>query len=339
GGRPAVAFGSYTVPDGELLYMRADDAEGTSWGAPVVVNSVSGSSFAGVWPSLEVVNGRPAICAAEYDGVGATLKFWRADDATGNAWSSEVALDNTLATIGDVKTSMTVLESVPPVPAVSYRNPSSGTLYYVRANDANGATWAAPQTNLDPTIGSGLRSTLLVVQGNPAISYERSSTLDIYYVRANDAFGGAWGAPVAVETINSCNFPAMLMADGRPAIMFSYTDGANVSQGRIYRAGDDVGSSWSQYAVFYDTTYYTGYAENIGGLPFVLFSDLNLNAPVSCTALRTDGLAWDSPMQVGPINSIGYTWALAAVNGQPAFTAQTASGLPSGSDLMYSRLY
>ena len=93
-GRPAISYsefaGYYGYP---LKYVRATDVTGTSWGAPVTVDS-SGEVYA---TSLSVINGNPAISYYLYDPPNHTLKFVRANDPNGQSWGIPVTLDSTPA--------------------------------------------------------------------------------------------------------------------------------------------------------------------------------------------------------------------------------------------------
>ena len=72
-----------------LKYVRATNANGTAWGAPVTVESISGL-FSPTSTSLEIVNGFPAISYNSGDG---GLKYARATDANGTAWTVPVTVD------------------------------------------------------------------------------------------------------------------------------------------------------------------------------------------------------------------------------------------------------
>jgi hypothetical protein len=69
-------------------------------------------------------------------------------------------------------------------PAISYYDAINGTLRYVRATDANGTNWAAPN---DWDTGSvGQYASLAIVNGTPAISYYDNSNADLKYVRSSN---------------------------------------------------------------------------------------------------------------------------------------------------------
>ncbi len=53
-----------------LLFVRATDASGTSYGTPVTVDSVGS---VGTYISMQIVNGNPAI--SYFDGTNSDLKY------------------------------------------------------------------------------------------------------------------------------------------------------------------------------------------------------------------------------------------------------------------------
>src|SRR5207245_9807923 len=66
------------------------------------------------------------------------------------------------------------------------------------------------------------RSSLAVVNGNPAMSYNVAP--DLKYVRAADANGASWNTPVTVDTAGTVGeFNSLAVVNGNPAI--AYYDG------------------------------------------------------------------------------------------------------------------
>ncbi|MCH7471857.1 hypothetical protein IIA79_02775 [bacterium] len=65
-------------------------------------------------------------------------------------------------------------------PAISYYDVNNGDLKYVRASDADGASWSTPLT-LDSTGNVGGFTSLAVVNGNAAISYYDDTNDDLKY--------------------------------------------------------------------------------------------------------------------------------------------------------------
>lgn len=79
-GHPAISY--YDNTDRNLLYVRAKDATGTSWGTPVEVDAGgnNGSDNVGWYTSLAVVDGHPAI--GYYDVTNLDLRYALADNPT-----------------------------------------------------------------------------------------------------------------------------------------------------------------------------------------------------------------------------------------------------------------
>lgn len=160
-GNPAIAYyGS------GLKYVRATQADGALWGTPVVI---ADGSTKGNFASLEVVGGRPAIAYYEYLGMGngARLMFVRALDANGDAWGTPQQLDTETGAGTGSWISLAVIGGKP---AVSYANDQTANLMYIRALDAAGTAWGAPEV-VDGTGFVGGYTSLIELHGKPAISY------------------------------------------------------------------------------------------------------------------------------------------------------------------------
>ncbi|NKB25005.1 MAG: hypothetical protein GKR87_11645 [Kiritimatiellae bacterium] len=83
-GNPAISFQA----GNGLWYVRANDADGTTWSSAQLIESV-GSGTGGNC-SLAVVDGRPAISYHDqYEG----LKFVQANDGNGALWGTPITLD------------------------------------------------------------------------------------------------------------------------------------------------------------------------------------------------------------------------------------------------------
>jgi hypothetical protein len=53
-GNPAISY--YAATDGDLKYIRASDADGSTWNTPVIIDATGGT-----YNSLTIVNGVPTI--------------------------------------------------------------------------------------------------------------------------------------------------------------------------------------------------------------------------------------------------------------------------------------
>lgn len=256
-GYPALSY--YRInPGADLVYVRANDANGTSWGTEQVLVT---SGSAGQYNSLEVVNGNPAI--AYYDGTD--LWYMRATDADGTTWGSPVTLD-ALGSVG----LLCVLAVVNGNPAVAYYDQTNFNLKYVRATDASGSTWGTPIT-IASTGNTGAYPSLAIVNGNPAIAFQDLTNGDLKYIRATDADGTAWGSEVTVDATGSVGvMPSLVIVKGNPAI--SYTDATN-GDVKYVRAADISGTEWGAPVVLdADNASYSAMVSN-GTSVFVAYGD------------------------------------------------------------------
>jgi hypothetical protein len=124
-GNPAISYCDATPEDGDLKYVRASDANGSSWGTPVTVDS---EGVTGACTSLAIINGNPAIIYLSVLGVTeqcGDLKYVRATDASGSSWGTPVTVDST----GDVGFggSLVVANGYP---AIIYYDGTNGDLKY-----------------------------------------------------------------------------------------------------------------------------------------------------------------------------------------------------------------
>lgn len=78
---PAIAY--FDVPNESLLFIRANDSAGSTWGTPAVVDSATGDYFSNI--RLLFHAGKPVIMYWDMDPMG--LKLAVADDEGGTAWS------------------------------------------------------------------------------------------------------------------------------------------------------------------------------------------------------------------------------------------------------------
>jgi hypothetical protein len=78
-GNPGISY--YDVSGGDLKFVRATDATGSTWGTAV---SVETSNNVGQYASMIIANGNPAI--AYYDATSGDLRFVRSYDNNGTLW-------------------------------------------------------------------------------------------------------------------------------------------------------------------------------------------------------------------------------------------------------------
>ena len=226
-GNPAISY----YAGGSLVYIRATDTSGSTWGSPTTVDT----GTVGFYTSLVVVNGNPAI--SYFNGSTFDLMYVRATNSNGTAWSAPVTVHG--AGITGTHTSMCIVNGNP---AISYLASSGSSISYARASDADGNTWGSPVA-VD-TGDMGGYTSLAIVDGNPAISYYDASwfTEKLKYVRASDADGTTWGAPLAVDSASNVGeYTSLAIVDGKPAISYYRNTGGNL---RYVQAKDASGSTW-----------------------------------------------------------------------------------------------
>jgi len=235
-GYPAISYYADGSAD-DLKYVRATDPEGSSWGTVVTIDN---TGEVGLYTSLEVVNGRPAI--SYYDYTNGDLKYVRASDATGSSWDSPFTVD-----AGGNVGKYTSLALVNGRPAISYYDVTNTNLKYVRASDDTGSAWGAP-VSVDSSGNAGKWTSLAVVNDYPAISYQAiDSDYDLRYVRATHANGTSWGTPVTVDSdslggLGLGDYSSLAVVDGLPAISYYQQDGGYL---KFAQAVDACGDSWT----------------------------------------------------------------------------------------------
>lgn len=307
-GRPAVCYRHLT--NGDLHFIRANDADGTTWGAPLTLDS---TGDVGGYPSLAVVEGRPAI--SYYDITNTNLKYVRASDTGGTAWDAPLTLDSS-GSVGQ----FTSLRVVDGNPAIAYYATTNGDLKYLRASDAGGTAWGAPVV-VDSAGAVGLQPSLAIVADRPAVTYWSASNSDLKFVRSTVSDGSAWPAAVVVDTgsgtSNVGQFTSAAIVNGNPAV--SYTDLGD--QWLYYvRATDAVGTGWGT-PVKISTV-------NASGAVATSLAVVAGNPAVSCKlisgfafirATDANGTTWNPPVFIDG-SSVSSDSSLAVVDGNPAIS-------------------
>ena len=313
-GWPAISY--FDNSNRALKYVRANNADGTSWDLPVSVDT--NTIVGGYSTSLAVVNSNPAI--SYYDIANGDLKYVRAADLLGSYWNLPVSVD----TAGDVGcyASLVVVNGNP---AISYFDESNRDLKYVRANDVNGTSWGGG-VSVDTTDFVGLHPSMAVINGNPAISYFDITNGDLKYVRAIDANGTSWETPISVDTNGSVGwYPSLVMVNGNPAI--SYFSPTQVCL-KYVRANDASGTSWGT-PVFVDTSYYVGLYNSLvmfNSTPAIGYYDTDNGDLKFVRATDTNGASWGTPISVDTTGTVGQSASMKIINGQPAISYYDTNG-------------
>lgn len=186
-----------------------------------------------------------------------------------------------------------------------------------------GQTFSNPviMESMNNTGGSaGKYSTLLNVNGRPAITYYDSIHGNLMYVRAMDSIGMAWNTPVIADGNNDVGqHSSMSIINGFPAI--SYYD--NTYKRLLYvRALDSNGTFWNTPMILDDTPglipgYYSSLT-TVNGNPAIAYCEFQNMDLRFIRANDANGLSWNSPQSVATSNAMGTDAKLFIVNGNPA---------------------
>jgi len=315
-GNPAICYNTDLSFEGELVYVRATDAMGTTWGEPVVVDNEVVAS-----PSLTVVNGRPAI--AYYGGEDHELMYARANDANGDSWGEPLAVAEARFRDSQQVLSLVVVSGNP---AMAYEGNEPDGLAYVRALDANGDSWGSPV--LVAYMYMANYNSMAVINGRPAISYTSYEHIEdnylLKYVRALDGGGNTWGFPIALERMDPVK-SSLAEINGNPAISYAgYLDDMPIL--KYVRALDANGSAWGTPLIL-DNEILGGWPSlaTIQGRPAISYVEASGD---TCTlryvqAADPDGTIWHSPMtvQLPESDEGGATYmSFTEINGHPGIS-------------------
>jgi hypothetical protein len=232
-----------------LLYIRAQDEEGSAWNPAIVLSS---NTYG--YPSLAVVDGNPAV--AYSNGYNGSLVYRRADDAQGTAWGAPVVVDGLSENPGQ-SINLLVVEGSP---AIAYTTDGDGSsedrLLYVRAQDAQGSTWSIPMT-IEPGYGDEVEArdcSMALIGGKPAIAYAFSDLQNnlegVRYCAAQDAIGLNWNGTADVlsqaESVTQIvrNVDLLATTSTRAAVGWFIEDIGGSSIAKIREGKDQAGAEW-----------------------------------------------------------------------------------------------
>ncbi len=215
--------------------------------------------------------------------------------------------------------------SVNGFPAISFRDASVNRINFVRATSADGSSWGTPIV-VDNSVGSYVTNSMAIINGNPTIAYYDGgqSTNTLYFVRATNANGSAWGTRVLVPMAGYGGFLSVTTVSGRPAIAAS--NGQFLS---YIRANDANGTSWGTPVQLTNNSVTGDHCSlcMISGNPAVSYRGTN-GQLFYVRANDTAGLTWGSPIAVGPSARVFYT-TLKEIEGRPAIAYYELTGGPT----------
>jgi len=323
-GRPAVTYCGFEPY--EFRYIRALDAVGQNWAAPIVLDTDGGD-----WSTLLMVNGRPA--ASYYYRTAGDLRYIRAEDPDGESWGEPV----TLADEGDLGQycSMAIISGNP---AVSFWLNGGNGMAYVRAADPDGNVWNEPLF-ADSRQYAGKFTSLKEVDGKPAISYiwEQDQFFPrVCYVRALDAYGDTWGEPVLIDPDSDgwVGHTSLQIVNGNPAI--AYFGKSPVSL-RYSRSLDAQGQIWPAGKIL-DEDGIVGMMASMAvmnGNPAIAYHCQDTRELLLIRADDPDGEIWGGREVIDTEDETGVWPSFKIINGIPMIAYTNLTNL----DLMFAVYY
>jgi len=177
-------------------------------------------------------------------------------------------------------------------PAVAYQAGSDA--YYLRSTTATGdliADWAGPPVNLTNSTVCGGFTSLVVANGNPAVSYHNPVTMSVEYTRATNSTGQAtvnWPATYTqIDPGNGGQNSDMAIIDGLPAVC--YYKASNIISYKYCQALDASGDDWgSARHAFYMPLHTVGH--------FATLLQLEQGPGIGCRYQTEDCLVFLSPV-------------------------------------------
>ena len=238
-GKPALAY--YSFIDSQPRFTLADNASGSSWGAPVMIANEN----IGVPCELSVINGNPAVMLG--DG-GAVIKYVRASTATGSAWNAPVMIANESSC-----RSFNLLDGEDGPYALFQDQVVLGEFSVIVSMDGDGTNWAAPVPIGDPLLSAS--EYLSVVRTGAGFLSVHTSWVDTYFqlrVSANTSAGGSdWGYPRSITDNAITTNCRLAVVNGLPVLV--YMDSAGPGLKLIFqRAVDANGFGWEPPLVIGD---------------------------------------------------------------------------------------
>jgi hypothetical protein len=216
-GNPAIAYIDF---ENGGKYVRALDANGDSWGSPVQPDTAYHAEF----DTLEIVNGRPAICYQRYGAKPPELGFIRATDANGDSWGSPQVIQSGDS---DGRYARNQLRVINGHPAIAFSISGFGTapsVYFIRATDADGTVWPATAVTVSTGNGKEFLGSLDVINGLPSIAfihtYAAENLRAIEFIQALDSDGSSWESSEIIANTGKATSPALAAVGSGAGVAF-----------------------------------------------------------------------------------------------------------------------
>lgn len=294
-----------------LWHVRAQDATGAGWKAPVMayLDEPATSHYAAA-----IVDGLIAATYA-YDSKG-EVRYLRAANRDGTAWAApSVVVTNIWPESLDLTSLAYSSDGRPAIAffvATGYQF-SYSELYYIEAEDPGGSVWGLPQFIAGQN-DDLLLYDALITDGDesPALCYHGYIGNDPNQVYCRAV--GDDAEPVFVDTAELALF-GLIRIDGRPAIGTLSNDGIRYS-----RAADPQGAAWPApvAAAYNHSVAYPSALSEVQGLPAVGYYHQQSGDLLYAQGRDAQGVAWATPVVVDSAADMRYAPSLAVVGGVPA---------------------
>lgn len=312
--RPAISYAGDEF-SGLLRYVRANDDEGLSWGAPVEIGVFGWTRHT----SMCLFVSEPGICYY-YDDSPGVLKFVLAEEPHGDSWRAPVIVAEGPGSLQDVGlyASMARVDGYPSVAYYSAADPLG--LYFVQCDDFYGVAWGDPVL-LDPhqvaytTLMQDPDDTVLV-------SYYAASEGQLRVIGKSES-NPTWNPPQIIDAEGDVGQYASGALIG-PMIAISYYDATN---GDLkYTRYDLQHSEWPKLTLDSagDVGQHTSLAD-INGVPAIAYYDVTNGDLKYIQANDASGSTWGEPVLVDSLGDVGLFTSLAEIDGRPAISYYDAT--------------
>lgn len=185
--------------------------------------------------------------------------------------------------------------------------------------DTNGVNFLSvnPRNNCHMTIANG----------NPAVTYNDTTTTNINFSRSVDSLGAIWNPPVVAATGGVVNVDTSLcIVNGNPAISFWNLN----SSLRYTRSVDSNGSVWGTPIIVASTGSVGAFSSLnvVNGMPAIIYYDSTNTDLRYIRSLDVNGDSWGDAVTIASTGTVGSSSSnkLTIVNGNPAAIYQSTTG-------------
>ena len=259
--------------------------------------------------SITALNGPLSrrIGIAYGDSASDDLRFIVSADQSGDSWLPSYVIDANGAEF------VSLAQSVSQFNLAYYRD---NDLFF-KASQNDGQSFNVSGTIDNTADDAGDFVSCAIVSGRPAVAYYNTSDTDLYYCRASNSSGTAWGAPQLVDSTGSVGqFCSLMVISNAPCIAYYRSDGANL---QFVRAANADGSSWNAPLVVDSSADDVGKLASlnfISGAPCIAYYNDTADSIRFVRAADTLGLSWGSSVQAATGTSLNGL-RLLDVNGRP----------------------